>query len=121
MSDTETMPHAHFPSDRNAQIAYLNDQLRCHARGGQVAITYGVLDLPDGAAVMAIVKAGAYDDFNAENDPYGERDFGAFTLAGETLFWKIDYYDRDMRFASPDPVDPDVTIRLMTIMLASEY
>ena len=26
--------------------------------------------------------------FMPDNDPYGERDFGAFDLAGQRLFWK---------------------------------
>jgi hypothetical protein len=55
------------------------------------------------------------------NDPYGERDFGAFELAGEKLIWKIDYYDRMLRDASPDPADPAVTRRVLTLMLASDY
>lgn len=25
-----------------------------------------------------------------ENDPHGERDFGAITLAGRRFFWKVD-------------------------------
>ena len=41
--------------------------------------------------------------FMPDNDPYGERDFGAFDLAGQRLFWKIDYYDRDLRAGSENP------------------
>ena len=38
----------------------------------------------------------------------------------EVLF-KIDYYDRDLVYHSPDPSDPAVTQRIMAVMLASEY
>ncbi len=62
-----------------------------------------------------------FEDFTADNDPYGEHDFGAFQLGGEKLFWKIDYYDLALEMGSPDPADPAVTRRILTIMLAEEY
>jgi uncharacterized protein DUF3768 len=37
------------------------------------------------------------------------------------VFWKIEYYDKDLQFRSPDPADPAVTERIITIMLAEEY
>jgi Protein of unknown function (DUF3768) len=57
----------------------------------------------------------------AHNDPYGEHDFGNFTLAGRKFFWKIDAYDANMEFGSEDPADPSQTTRVLTIMLAEEY
>jgi Protein of unknown function (DUF3768) len=47
--------------------------------------------------------------------------FGSFEVAGETFFWKIDYYDRSMMFGSEDPSVPEKTMRLLTIMLEREY
>jgi hypothetical protein len=57
----------------------------------------------------------------AHNDPHGEHDFGSFVLAGRNFFWKIDAYDTEMRFGSPDPADSAKTTRVLTIMLAEEY
>jgi len=75
-----------------------------------------------------------FDAFTPDNNPYGERDFGVIYQNGEgrwtttrparsaeTVFWKIDAYDRDLRFGSDDPANPAVTRRVLTIMLASEY
>lgn len=56
-----------------------------------------------------------------DNDPYGERDFGSIELEGERYFWKIDYYDRTLRFGAEDPADTSETMRVLTLMHASEY
>ena len=45
-------------------------------------------------------------------------DFGAVQVHGHTVFFKIDTYDRNLRYHSPDPADPAVTCRVMTLMLA---
>jgi hypothetical protein len=37
------------------------------------------------------------------------------------LFWKIDCYDDKLEWGSPDPVDPAVARRVLTILLADEY
>ena len=69
-----------------------------------------------------IVKTIAvYDDFCHANDPYEEHDFGVFEIDGHKLFFKIDYYDKSRILHSPDPSDPSVTERVITIMLAEEY
>ena len=39
----------------------------------------------------------------------------------ERVFWKLDYYDRQMEFASDDAANPAVTRRVLTIMLSDEY
>jgi hypothetical protein len=47
--------------------------------------------------------------------------FGSFEVEGETIFFKIDYFDKSLTHHSPDPSDPSVTERVITIMLAEEY
>jgi hypothetical protein len=37
------------------------------------------------------------------------------------IYFKIDYLDQTMSMHSPDPADPSVTPRVITIMLAEEY
>ncbi|WP_421702334.1 DUF3768 domain-containing protein [Aliiroseovarius sp.] len=107
---------------RTKRIARLNDALR-HGEldHATVVVTCGVQSM--GEAFLA--KAGraviAYDDFSEDNDPRGEHDFGAFEVDGEKLFWKIDPFDHQMKWHSPDAANPHLTHRVLTIMLASEY
>ena len=61
------------------------------------------------------------DILTTTNDPYFEHDFGSIQFGESTIFWKIDYYDIDLQMHSPDPSDPAVTTRILTIMLAEEY
>ena len=122
-------------SSRSERIARLNDRARQAMGLVCVAVaTEGFLALPkeDQSRVRELVET--FDAFTPDNDPYGERDFGAIyqdgdgrwttarpALPAETVFWKIDAYDRDLRFGSEDPADPAVTRRVLTMMLASEY
>lgn len=62
-----------------------------------------------------------FNRFEPGNDPYGEHDFGSFNHNVDTIFWKIDYYDKAMKYGSEDPSDATKTKRLMTIMYAYEY
>jgi len=90
-------------------------------RLGHVMMTAGVDGLPSGEKAIVIRRVATFADFNADNDPHGEHDFGSFELAGRKFFFKLDYYDAGMEFGSEDPADPDKTTRVLTIMLASEY
>lgn len=106
---------------RGEVIARLNDALRKSLSGGHIMVTRGVRAL-DGVNSRAMLRALAtYDAFDADNDPHGERDFGDIELCGTTLLWKIDYYDRELTYASPDPADESKTVRVITVMLESEY
>lgn len=106
---------------RCVRIRCLNDAFRTTLIGGRVMITSGVsnLGLPAVSAIVGRVKAFAA--FEPGDDPYQEHDFGCVVAGAERVFWKIHYYDRDLAYGSPDPADPSVTARVLTIMLASEY
>lgn len=103
------------------KIRALNDELRQHLIGGLAVMTPGLMALGPNAVETAVKAIAAFDDFCQANDPYGEHDFGALEVEGQPVFFKIDYYDLTMRRRSPDPADPSVTERVITIMLASEY
>ena len=40
---------------------------------------------------------------------------------GEKILWKIDYYAPDLVRGTGDPSDTKQTVRVLSIMLASEY
>jgi hypothetical protein len=102
-------------------IRALNDEMRQNFTTGTAVMTAGVAAL--GAETVArIVKTIAiYDDFCHANDPYEEHDFGSFEVDSHAIFFKIDYFDKSRSYHSPDPSDPSVTERVITIMLAEEY
>lgn len=107
-------------------IRELNDKFRNGdlAVPGRWLFTAGVNALLENLAVipeklMATVRD--FDNFDADNDPYHEHDFGAFEFLENKLFWKIDYYSHDPNYGSDDPSDIAKTLRVMTIMLAQEY
>jgi hypothetical protein len=106
---------------KTQRIRDLNDDLRQHLAGGVAVMTPGVAALGL-AAVERIVKTIAvYDDFCHANDPHEEHDFGSFDADGQTIVFKIDYFDKQLQMHSPDPSDPTVMQRVITIMLADEY
>jgi hypothetical protein len=102
-------------------IRMLNDELRQNLGAGTALITVGVAALGADAVARIVKTIAVYDDFCHANDPYEEHDFGSFEADGHTLFFKIDYFDSTLTVHSPDPSDPAVTKRVITIMLAEEY
>ena len=107
---------------QNAErIRVLNDNFRSTFIGGQVLLTVGVSELPMDVKAKALLSVKEFNTFTRDNDPYGEHDFGFFEIAGDTFYWKIDYYDSACEHGSEDPSDPEKTTRVLTIMLASEY
>ena len=101
------------------KIRELNDEARKTLSNCRVMITRGVQALVNLDEILNAVRK--FDEFNADNDPYNEHDFGKIEINGEVIFWKFDYYDLKYTYASPDAADETVTIRVLTIMLASEY
>ena len=108
-------------TESTERIRALNDKLRRTGTGGRVVLTAGIAALPPEAMAAVLLAVQVFDAFTPDNDPYGEHDFALIEVAGERIMFKIDYYDRDMNGLSPNPADPAVTCRVLTIMLASEY
>ena len=95
------------------KIALLNDKARTGRLPGstKMMLTRMVAALPEETLAHLRCAVASFDAFTEDNDPYRERDFGALELEGERYFWKIDYYDRTLRFGgerakSRKQVDP---------------
>ena len=114
-------------ADNSEAIRSLNDRFRKGDSSilGKVLMTAGVQSLMDIDPQMrlgeVIVAVRSFNDFSEDNDPHGEHDFEAIDMLGKKLFWKIDYYAPHMLHGSEDPSDTAKTVRVLTIMLASEY
>lgn len=110
---------------KSEQIAKLNDAFRksiFNQPHGRVLMTSGLRSVFNGGAILSIFEyVKDFNDFQEENDPYGEHDFGAFTYQDERIIWKFDYYDQAFEYHSADPANPDITNRVLTIMLGSDW
>lgn len=106
----------------NQTIADFNDKFRRREDPslGIYIMTAGVKELLVEKQAQLINLVKNFDSFTKDNDPYGERDFGKVTLDEEDYFWKIDYYDLDLKYFSENPADPSLTRRVMTIMHSNE-
>jgi len=75
------------------RIRELNDKLRQDLSTGYAVITPGVAALGQEAVERLVKTIQVFDDFHHANDPHQEHDFGSFEADGQTIFFKIDYYD----------------------------
>ena len=77
-----------------SRIRDLNDQLRRSLNGGVLVMTRGIIGLGAKRQMEILTAIAAFDGFSPDNDPYGEHDFGALTVEGERIFFKLDYLNR---------------------------
>lgn len=103
------------------KIAELNDQCRKSIPNESLRLTIGIFskESKEIAEIIKLVKK--FDVFTEDNDPYGEHDFGIIEYKSQRIFWKIDYFDINLEYGSPDAADPAKTKRVLTIMLDKEY
>jgi hypothetical protein len=109
------------PQQHSHKIRALNDALRISGKGGRVMFTDGIIGHGLDFAAQVMKAVTSFDDFNPDNNPWNEHDCATVNVSSQTVIWKIDYYDRELTYHSPDPADPAVTCRVLTIMLAEEY
>lgn len=106
-------------ADHHTNIRQLNDEVRQGLADGRLMVTRGISQRKDVWEIVQQVRK--YNRFDRENDPYDEHDFGSILIGSDRIYWKLDLYSKDLESGSPDPTDPSVTTRVLTIMLAEEY
>lgn len=127
---TSALPQTEGPDI--AAIAAQNDAFRKLAClgiapdqpiAGRMHVTRSLAEAEDGFMDEAVKATGQFDVFEPENDPDRSHDFGAVDIRGQKVFWKIDLYeaDSDFRCGAEAPDNPATTMRVLTIMMASDW
>ena len=118
------------PVTEAALIAAQNDAFRRSILGthpvadapkGQFVMTPGVAALGPDTQHALTRRVASFDAFNADSDPHGWHEMGVIDFDGTTVWFKIDLYDVDYTYGSPEPSDPQQTRRVLTLLLQSEY
>ena len=118
------------PVREAALIAAQNDAFRRSILGttpvtdapqGQFVMTRGVAALGPDAQLDLTRRVAAFDGFNADSDPQGLHEMGVIEFNGTKVWFKMDLYDVDYQYGSPEPSDPKQTRRMLTLLLPSEY
>jgi hypothetical protein len=107
-------------------IARLNDRARLGLdRTARVVFTRSCLAAfgdPDGIERVliqaALVKAMRTSTFSKDSP---ERDLGIMDVRGTVVWVKIDYFDPNLEFGSENPADANITTRVLTVMLPSDW
>jgi len=97
--------------DRSHKIVALNDQFRTTFKGGRVQMTHSVYELDDRLRGRALSVLARYNKFH----PDSEHNCGVFIFAGFAFEWRIEYRSKDGLGRSPDPADPEKTLRVLTL------
>ncbi|HOX41461.1 MAG TPA: DUF3768 domain-containing protein [bacterium] len=100
---------------RCEKIAMVNDMFRLSGLG--VMLAGGVQSVNDITGLLRAVRD--FDKFNEDNDPWHEHDYGRLDWYGDSVIWKIDYYDQSLTYWE-DPLSLKCR-RIITIMLTEDY
>ncbi|WP_298090851.1 DUF3768 domain-containing protein [uncultured Sphingomonas sp.] len=113
--------------DQLSRTAALNDRVRqgLDPRARIVITAACAAALTDGDSLQETVRIYgdllmAIDRCNFAPDERVERRRGEVTFRGRQIRFAIDYYDLSIEWGSENPADPEVTTRVMTIMLPED-
>jgi hypothetical protein len=99
-----------------AKIIGLNDHLRTTFKGGRVQMSRSVYQLDPqlrGRAFWVLSKCKKFADDS-------EHDWGTFIFGGYAFEWRIEYRAATGLGPSPDPADPVLTFRVLTLEVVAD-
>lgn len=99
-----------------SKIVELNDQLRSTFTGGRVQMTPSVHELDARLRGRALYVMSKYKKFDEDS----EHDCGVFIFAGFSFEWRIEYRAKEGTGRSPDPSDPELTLRVLTLYVVGD-
>lgn len=89
----------------------LRNKIPLIAKPDVLVLTSGIYSKFNDSEVASIMEnVKNFNNFNPDNDPWKEHDFGSFMFKNEKIFWKID-----------DHKGKEGYNLVLTIMLAEEY
>jgi len=118
------------PVEEAATIAAQNDAFRRTilpsdgqppAPKGKIVMTQGISGLDPDVQLELTRQVAAFEAFVEESDPHGWHEMGVIEIADTTVWFKIDLYDTQYQYGSPEPQDLAQTRRVLTLLLPSEY
>ena len=106
---------------RTQRIRDLNDRFRKGIARGMYVMSPGISQLGDEAVDRIVKTVAALEAVVPADHSHEEHAVGTFEAEGRTMVFKIYCFDNDLKYQSPDPADPAVTVRVMEVMLDHEY
>jgi Protein of unknown function (DUF3768) len=99
-----------------SKIIELNDRFRSTFKGGRVQMSRSVYELEPRLRGRALWVLSKYKKF----DPDSEHDWGTFIFGGYAFEWWIEYRSTAGLDQSPDPANPDMTFRVLTLEVVAD-
>jgi len=103
---------------RTDTIRALNDLARTTFTGCLIVATPTFEKLPLTTKTHVLNSVREFKDFDEMRDT--EHRYGVIDYQGTEFFFHMAYYDLTLQVHSPDPANPRITRRVLTVGLASE-
>jgi Protein of unknown function (DUF3768) len=103
---------------RTDTIRALNDAARQTFTGCVLIVTPAFEKHPLTTKAHVLKSVREFQDFDEVRDT--EHRYGVINYQGTEFFFHMAYYDLSLQVHSPDPANPRVTRRVLTVGLASE-